>query len=413
VKLSPIPEVLERLRSGQLVILVDDEGRENEGDLVGVTEGITSEAVSFMMREGRGLICVTLSRQIADRLELPLQVRNNNSPFQTPFAIPVDHKAVAQTAVTAAGRAFTMRKLLDPQSKAADFVAPGHVFPLIANPAGVFGRRGQTEGSADLARLAGFQASGVICEILSPDGTMTRGEDLDNFAERHGLLITSIEALAQYRLSREVLVREVSRRAVTTDWGSAEVVAFFDDASRTEHLALVQGGPVRGEPVQCGPMQSGTGAEREGVLVRLHSECLTGDVFGSRRCDCGAQLAAACSLIREEGRGVVLYLRQEGRGIGLGNKVRAYALQDQGHDTVDANTLLGLPVDARSFAVAAGMLRALGIQKIRLLTNNPSKVQQLRELGLEIVERVPLVAPSDELTTPYLEAKRDRLGHLL
>lgn len=395
--LHPFQDVLAAFQAGKMVVMVDDADRENEGDLVLATEFVTPEAISFMMREARGLICVSVGNEVAERLQLPFQSTVNGSSFQTPFTVSVDAQEVAENGVTARGRAATLRKLLDPHARPEDFITPGHTFPLIASPLGVLGRRGQTEGSYDLARLAGLSASGVICEILNPDGTMARGERLQAFAERHGLLVTSVAEVAQYRLHHEVLVREVARTSVESPLGTFDAYVFADDASKGEHLALVYG--------DIGHVSV--------PLVRLHSECLTGDVFGSRRCDCGPQLGRAMELIVAEGAGVILYLRQEGRGIGLANKMKAYALQDQGHDTVDANLALGFAPDLRDFAVAAKMLRVLGVQSLRLLTNNPAKVRALSDCGLRVEERVPLVVPVDEQAKAYLDAKKLRLGHLL
>lgn len=398
--IAPFDEVVKRFRAGEMVIIVDDADRENEGDITIATECITSEQVSFMMREARGLICVTIAPELAAKLNLPLQVINNNSPFNTPFAVSVDHRSVGALGVTAEARATTMRKLIEPGASMSDFVSPGHVFPLVANPAGVIGRQGQTEGSYDLARIAGLAPSGIICEILNPDGTMARGAHLQEFAQKHNLLITSIEEIMRYRVNEEILVRPVSKRDLETDYGMFTTHVFQDDVDGKEHLALVRGELARFDPVK-------------GPLVRIHSECLTGDVFGSRRCDCGAQLDHAMRRIVAEEAGVVLYLRQEGRGIGLANKLRAYELQDRGRDTVDANLELGFAADSRDFAVAAKILGGFGLKKIRLLTNNPQKFKQLSTFGIDITERIPVVVPEDEYSKGYLETKRTRMGHWL
>lgn len=398
--IAPFEEVVKRFRAGEMVIIVDDADRENEGDITIATECITPEQVSFMMREARGLICVTISPELAEKLHLPLQVINNNSPFNTPFAVSVDHRSVGGLGVTAAARATTMRKIIELGATMEDFVSPGHVFPLVANPAGVIGRQGQTEGSYDLARIAGLAPSGIICEILNPDGTMARGEKLEEFAKKHGLLITSIEEIMRYRVNEEVLVRAVSKRELETDYGMFTTHVFQDDVDGKEHLALVRGDLARFN-------------ESNVPLVRIHSECLTGDVFGSRRCDCGAQLDHAMRRIVEENAGIVLYLRQEGRGIGLANKLRAYELQDRGRDTVDANLELGFEADSRDFAVAAKILAGFGLKKIRLLTNNPQKFKQLSTFGIEIAERIPVVVPEDEYSKGYLETKRRKMGHWL
>ncbi|MBN8548630.1 MAG: GTP cyclohydrolase II [Deltaproteobacteria bacterium] len=400
IHIHPFAEVLADFRAGKPVIIVDDANRENEGDITIATEAITPELMSFMLQHARGLICVSISVEIAERLNLPLQVLNNNSPFNTPFTVSVDHRSVAQSGVTAASRALTMKKLLDPASRAEDFVSPGHVFPLIANPAGVIGRQGQTEGSYDLARIAGFQPSGVICEILQPDGTMSRGSQLNEFAERFALKTTSVEEIIKYRVREEVLIRAVAEELSVTDFGPCTTYVFQDDVDRKEHLVLAFGK----EKLLENP---------DGALVRIHSECLTGDVFGSRRCDCGEQLHRSLRLIVERGCGLVLYLRQEGRGIGLGNKLRAYALQDQGHDTVEANLQLGFPADLRDFVVAAKILDHFKISKVRLLTNNPEKLSSLEQFGITIEERIPLIASPDQYSKSYIDTKREKLGHLL
>ncbi len=400
LSVAPFQEVLEDFRMGKPVVVLDDESRENEGDVIIATEAVTAESVSFLMREARGLICVSIAPEAAKRLNLPLQVTTNNSPHQTPFAVSVDHRDVAGRGVTAAARALTMRMLADPASAASDFVIPGHVFPLIANEAGVLKRQGHTEASFDLARLAGFSASGILCEVLNPDGTMARGEQIVDFCSRHGLKITTIAEIKRFRMLHEVAVRQVSTRDVETDFGVFRATVFADDVEGREHVALVRG-DLTAIPASYAP------------LVRLHSECLTGDVFGSRRCDCGNQLAGAMERIVEEGVGVVLYLRQEGRGIGLENKLRAYELQDQGLDTVEANLRLGFRADERDFAVGAHMLLALGVRQVRLMTNNPEKGAVLERHGVAIAERVPVVAPEDPCSAGYLRTKREKLGHLL
>ncbi len=398
--LDSFVDILADIRAGKGVIVVDSTDRENEGDIIFATEKVTPEIVSFLMRDARGLICVSIPADVADRLRLPLQVLNNNSPFQTPFAISVDHKDVGAAGVTAEGRATTMRAIIDPSSQAHDFVSPGHVFPLIANSAGVLGRPGHTEGAFDLARLAGLSPSGILCEILNPDGTMARGSQLTQFAKKHDLRITSIKAIREYRDLHEIAVRPLSESDVETDYGSFHATVFADDAGKKEHIAMVRG-DISHMPASYAP------------LVRLHSECLTGDVFGSRRCDCGRQLDGAMKLITEEGAGIVLYLRQEGRGIGLENKVRAYALQDQGLDTVEANVHLGFDPDERDFAVGAHILLAMGVLSIRLITNNPAKSAALARFGIAVVERIPMVVAADPYSEAYLRTKREKLGHIL
>jgi 3,4-dihydroxy 2-butanone 4-phosphate synthase/GTP cyclohydrolase II len=400
IHIHPFAEVLADFRAGKPVILVDDAERENEGDIAIATEAITPELVSFMLQHARGLVCVSISVELAEHLNLPLQVLNNNSPFNTPFTVSIDHRSVAQSGVTAASRALTMQKLLDPKSKAQDFTSPGHVFPLIANPAGVIGRQGQTEGSYDLARIAGFKPSGIVCEILQPDGTMARGHQLNEFAERFALKTTSVEEIIKYRIREEVLIRAVAEEDLESDFGLCKAYVFQDDVDGKEHLVLAFG-------------KEKLLADPDGTLVRIHSECLTGDVFGSRRCDCGEQLHESLRQIVAQGSGLVLYLRQEGRGIGLTNKLRAYALQDQGHDTVEANLRLGFPADMRDFAVAAKILDHFKVDNVRLLTNNPEKLSALEQFGIHINARVPLIAVPDEYSKGYLETKRQKLGHWL
>lgn len=399
-ELSGIAQVLPDLRSGKPVILVDDSDRENEGDLIIPTAAVSAEILAFMMNHCRGLICVSLAQEVAQRLSLPLQTLSNNSSFQTAFAVSIDHRDVLGRGVTAEGRYRTMRELLNAQSVASDFVSPGAVFPLIAHPSGVIGRRGQTEGSLDLARIAGFIPSGVICEILNHDGTMARGVKLQEFASKHGFKIISVAELVRYRVENEVLVRQVAESELCTQYGPCRTLVFNDDVDGKEHLALIFGDIDK------------SGA-KSAPLVRLHSECLTGDVFGSRRCDCSEQLDSALRVIASEGRGVILYLRQEGRGIGLGNKVRAYELQDFGHDTVEANERLGFAADERNFHVAAKILQAIGIKFVRLITNNPLKLETLEQMGIEVVERVPVIVPATEYSAPYLRTKREKMGHLL
>ena len=398
--LSPFADVLSDFRAGKMIVMVDDEKRENEGDLIIATEAVDAAAVNFMTRQGRGLVCVSIGVELAEKLNLPLQTLANNSIFQTPFAVSIDYREVLGFGVTARGRAQTMRRLVEPGVQASDFISPGHVFPLIANPLGVLGRQGQTEGTYDLARVAGLKPSGVLCEVLHADGSMARGAQLGAFAREHGLKVTSVAELAHYRVSSEVLVRQAAQSILKTDYGEFTVCVFVDDADGKEHLALLYG-------------ESRLAGREQPPLVRMHSECLTGDVFGSKRCDCGQQLALAMETIVKEGAGVIVYLRQEGRGIGLANKVRAYALQDQGSDTVEANVKLGFAPDLRDFAVAAKILGTLGIREVRLMTNNPAKVERLRSLGLKVRERVPSRVVPNEFNRAYLDTKRHKLGHLL
>jgi 3,4-dihydroxy 2-butanone 4-phosphate synthase/GTP cyclohydrolase II len=394
---ATVEEAVEEFRRGRMVILVDDEDRENEGDLAIAAEKVTPEAINFMARFGRGLVCLTLTEERADQLELPLMVRENTSPFGTAFTVSIEARGKVTTGISAADRAATIRTAVDPATRPQDLLRPGHVFPLRAKRGGVLKRAGQTEGSVDLARLAGLAPAGVICEIMNEDGTMARVPDLLPFAARHGLPILTVADLIRYRLSHETIVRKVASPKLPSKWGELRVHAYRSDATGEEHLALTLGDVASGEP----------------VLVRVHSQCLTGDIFGSERCDCGLQLELALARIRDEGRGVLLYLLQEGRGIGLLNKLAAYELQDAGHDTVEANERLGFRPDQRDYGVGAQILRDLGVQRMRLMTNNPSKYIALSGYGLEIVDRVPLEVPPSEASREYLRTKRDKLGHLL
>lgn len=395
LEFDPINEVLADFRAGKMVIIVDAVDRENEGDLAVASDLVTASQIAFMMKYARGLICASISKDIAARLDLKPQVEHNNSPFQTPFAISLDSRH-ASSGVSASGRNQTIHKMMDGESSPDDFVSPGHIFPLIANEAGVLARQGQTEGSYDLARLSGLGAGAVICEILNPDGSMARSKELSQFAKTHNLKTTSIEEIIKYRLAQEVLVRVVAKQDLSTNWGEFETIVFENEVDGKEHLALVIGDPSKSTP-----------------LVRVHSECLTGDVFGSRRCDCGSQLDLSLKRIDDAGCGILLYLRQEGRGIGLGNKIRAYQLQDQGRDTVEANLELGFAPDERDFSVAAQMLISMGVRKVSVLTNNPEKLRSLDRAGISIVDRVPLIGPFDELCKDYLSVKREKMGHLL
>jgi 3,4-dihydroxy 2-butanone 4-phosphate synthase/GTP cyclohydrolase II len=380
-----------------MVILVDDEDRENEGDLAMAAEMVTPEAINFMARYGRGLVCLALTEERADALDLPLMVRENTSPFGTAFTVSIEARGKVTTGISAADRAATIRTAVDPATRPLDLLRPGHVFPLRAKRGGVLKRAGQTEASVDLARLAGLEPAAAICEIMNEDGTMARVPDLMRFAAEHGLLVVTVADLIRYRLSHETIVRRVASPKLPSRWGELRVHAYRSDATGEEHLALCLGDVAGGEP----------------VLVRVHSQCLTGDIFGSTRCDCGPQLELALERIREAGRGVLLYLLQEGRGIGLLNKLLAYELQDAGHDTVEANERLGFRPDQRDYGVGAQILRDLGVERMRLMTNNPSKYVALSGYGLEIVERVPLEVPPSDASRDYLRTKRDKLGHLL
>lgn len=392
--LASIPELLAELRAGRPVILVDDEGRENEGDLVLPAQATTPEWVNFMAREARGLICVALTEERARTLELTPMVSANSDPHGTAFTVSVDHTSNT-TGISAFDRAATIQALVDDAARPADFRRPGHIFPLVARRGGVLRRAGHTEAAVDLARLAGFAPAGVICEIMGDDGRMSRLPELLVFAERHGLRVGSIADLIAYRLREDGFIQLVAEAKLPTAYGEFRLVGFEDALTGAEHVALVMG-DVSEDP----------------ILVRVHSECLTGDGLHSLRCDCGAQRDAAMRAIADEGRGVLIYLRQEGRGIGLLNKIRAYALQDDGADTVEANLRLGFPADARDFGIGAQMLARLGVRRIRILTNNPRKMTALSGFGLEIVERVPLRAGENAHNATYLSTKKSKLGHL-
>jgi 3,4-dihydroxy 2-butanone 4-phosphate synthase/GTP cyclohydrolase II len=394
---APIEEAIREFRAGRFVVIVDDEERENEGDLAVAAELITPEAINFMVTKGRGLVCLALTPERCDELALPPMVADNTSPYSTAFTVSIEARGKTTTGISAADRAATIRTAVDRGTRPEDLLRPGHVFPLRAAPGGVLQRAGQTEASVDLATLAGLAPAGVICEIMNDDGTMARVPDLARFARDHGLLMITVAELIRYRLAHESLVERVASPWVPTVYGGFRVHAYRSRVTGEEHLALVQG-EVRPE---------------EAVLVRVHSQCLTGDVFGSERCDCGLQLHGALERIEEEGRGVLLYLLQEGRGIGLLNKLRAYELQEQGHDTVEANEKLGFRADQRDYGIGAQILRDLGVRRMRLMTNNPHKYVGLAGYGLEIVERLPLEVPPTATTHDYLRAKRDKLGHLL
>ena len=396
---APIEEAIEQFRQGRMVIIVDDEDRENEGDLAIAAEKVTPQAINFMAKHGRGLVCLTLTDERCAELALPLMVDSttNTSTFNTAFTVSIEARGKVTTGISAADRAATILTAIDPRTRPEDLLRPGHVFPLRARRGGVLKRAGQTEASVDLAALAGLNPAGVICEIMNDDGTMARVPDLVAFAREHGLLLVTVADLIGYRLRHETLVRRLAAPRLPTRWGEFRLHAYRADATGEEHVALVMGEVREDEP----------------VLVRVHSQCLTGDVFGSARCDCGTQLEQALAKIADEGKGVLLYLLQEGRGIGLVNKLKAYELQELGHDTVEANEKLGFRPDQRDYGIGAQILRDLGVRKMRLMTNNPSKYVGLGGYGLEIVDRVPLeVAPTDS-TRDYLRTKRDKLGHLL
>ncbi len=394
---ATIDEAILEIRQGRMVILVDDEDRENEGDLAMAAEKVTTEAVNFMAVHGRGLICVSLTNERADELDLPPMVQDNTASLGTAFTVSVDAKRNVTTGISAGDRYETIRQMVDPETKPYDLARPGHIFPLRAKDGGVLVRAGQTEGSVDLARLAGLTPAGVICEIMNPDGTMARVPDLTRFAKQHDLKVVTIQDLVEYRVRRESLIELITETTLPTYYGTFKAKTYRGTIGGEIYLALILGDPN----------------PEENVLVRVHSQCLTGDVFGSYRCDCGSQLHAAIEKIAEEGKGIILYVSQEGRGIGLVNKLKAYALQDEGLDTVQANEALGFQPDLRNYGLGAQVLVDLGIKKMRLMTNNPRKIVGLEGYGLTITERVPIVIKPREENQRYLATKRDKLGHLL
>ena len=395
---SRIDDALVDIREGKMVILVDDEDRENEGDLTMAAEKVTAEAINFMAKYGRGLICLSLTEERLNALRLPMMVSENTSRFQTAFTISVDARRGVTTGISAADRACTILTAIDENANPEDLVSPGHIFPLKALKGGVLVRTGQTEGSVDLSRLAGLKSAGVICEIMKDDGTMARMPDLKIFAEEHGLKIVTIADLIKYRLSKESLVRRIASAKLPTKYGGLfTAIAYENDFDNHHHIALVKG-DIRPE---------------DEVLVRVHSQCLTGDVFGSKRCDCEEQLHTAMAMVEKEGKGVIVYMRQEGRGIGLVNKLRAYCLQEIGKDTVEANEELGFKADMRDYGIGAQILVDLGLHKIRLMTNNPRKIIGLEGYGIEVVKRIPIETKPHQENIEYLKTKAQKMGHLL
>ena len=396
--ISTIQEAIDDIRGGKMIILVDDEDRENEGDLCTAAQFVSAESINFMARYGRGLICLTLNEEMADKLKLQPMVQDNKARFGTAFTISIEARNGVTTGISAADRATTIKTAVNPEAKPEDLVSPGHVFPIRARKGGVLVRTGQTEGSVDLCRLAGLTPAGVICEIMKDDGTMARMPDLEVFAREYNLKIVTIADLIDYRMQNESLIRRVAQATIPTCYGGDfNIIVYENDVDQMQHIALVKGEINKGDE----------------VLVRVHSECLTGDIFASKRCDCGDQLHCAMKMVEEEGKGVIVYMRQEGRGIGLVNKIKAYALQEEGKDTVEANIALGFKPDLRDYGIGAQILVDLGVRRMRLMTNNPKKIVGLEGYGIEITKRIPLeIHPNDD-NIRYMQTKQKKMGHLL
>ncbi len=392
-----IEQAITDLKNGRMVILVDDEGRENEGDLVIAAEHVTAQSINFMARFGRGLICLPMAEEWIDKLNLPMMTSNNRSPYGTAFTVSIEAASGVSTGISAQDRARTIQVAINPETKPADIISPGHIFPLRARSGGVLKRAGQTEGSVDLVRLAGLTPAAAICEIINEDGTMSRRDQLVEFASEHGISIATINDLIEYRIRHECLVEATAiTRLPLQKHGEFTMTLFANQLDNAEHFSL----------------SKPTAVKNQVPLVRIHSECITGDVFGSCKCDCGSQLEQSLALIAAEG-GVLIYLRQEGRGIGLTNKLKAYALQEEGYDTVDANVELGLPVDSRNYGVAFQILKHMQVNAVRLLTNNPHKVEAMTQYGIAVIERIPLLVPATPDNQTYLKTKQEKLGHFL